>query len=1014
MKGPPATVPLQSQKKAHPRRPPAHQSVSLRHSPPATGAPLKAPTFHAPPTASVDSPNATASNKANPPSSVSLQDQSNKYSSGESSDAGKWFESSNNNALQTNASFADRDDPPFFLRNSSSDDSPPEGHVPHDPNYQAQTSMPHRPGLTHLGIDGSSTEDFRGVIDDLTIANKKLKQKLKKYEKLYDRHLQDEKLFEVRFHGLPDHKKKELEDTLRNFAAGLNDSLSSNSSSNLAIPHQPPPFEPRKTASSHASRFAESGYVSMSASGKNSISAPSNRASDRISSGDIDRRRMTKSQYSRQQQSIQSYLHDIPLGLLPKSHAPMTDKARKKLVVRRLEQIFAGKRSAPGNHPQPIQQEEVAQSAAMADRQAKEATGQQSKSEGHREARIMPVRADDEDITGQFNSEPLKKLRPNLQVNEQDLAGFGSPDQRPTRPLDLDPFRAQVPAENMDYIRHLGFTPPNMSTGEAPELGHGWLYLNLLINMAQLHTFNVTPEFVKDAVTEYSSKFELSHDGRKIRWKGGLDESKVSSGSSSEHFSGDSPYDSAIVSSGESPSKVVKPSHSGSGESSLDPERRARRLARAQKQKEQEKFTYTPIFFHKEESEGDDDYYGYEMDSSTTSFLQPQQPGDSSGLGSSAMRSSSSRRRRDNGPIIFYSNAKFCTDLSGDLRGLSTHDTDSYNGITSHPIGVPCSPVATQDSTKQPSLLNTTAMDIDGKEDSRTTSSYGDMEFSPESLRNDNGTESPDTIEFEASGLGGVQPDDNFSIKVRRSQTQAASSANQTTRHKSQLYPIKILEALGQDSSPKAQASSSRQSQTVIKEEILSASRKSLPSSSLPPASFLPFDSTSSGDVDSDLDSDVSSNPSTTNSSENRLTVAHIPNLSPVRTGNQAESSEEESLEEEDSVSDKSIDLLATARQMDPTTVRNSERDYDAAVVDRLAEMIPAGSSAATAGGGSGFQSPEDPDIETPAQPNRTTRKSTTSGSISSRATNRKRTRTRDLSVTNLQGSRGLKNQKTK
>ena len=74
--------------------------------------------------------------------------------------------------------------------------------------------MPYRPGLPYLGTDDSSTEDFRSVIDDLTVANKRLKQKLRKYEKMYDAHLQEEKLFEVRFHGLPDHKKRELEETI--------------------------------------------------------------------------------------------------------------------------------------------------------------------------------------------------------------------------------------------------------------------------------------------------------------------------------------------------------------------------------------------------------------------------------------------------------------------------------------------------------------------------------------------------------------------------------------------------------------------------------------------------------------------------------------------------------------------------------------------------------------------------------------------------------------------------------
>jgi hypothetical protein len=88
----------------HPRRPPAHKSVSLRHSPPA-GLPSKAPSFRQSQTTSLGSSNAPASDQANPPSSHSPRLQSNKHSSGESSDAGKWFDTAN--AQKSNASFAD-------------------------------------------------------------------------------------------------------------------------------------------------------------------------------------------------------------------------------------------------------------------------------------------------------------------------------------------------------------------------------------------------------------------------------------------------------------------------------------------------------------------------------------------------------------------------------------------------------------------------------------------------------------------------------------------------------------------------------------------------------------------------------------------------------------------------------------------------------------------------------------------------------------------------------------------
>ena len=95
----PGTIPATAQ--SHPRRPPAHQSVSLRHSPLASSK-RKAKAS----TTTQSSPN-LASDKANPPSSVSPQLLSNKTSSGESSDAGQWFEKTNNTASHGKSSFVD-------------------------------------------------------------------------------------------------------------------------------------------------------------------------------------------------------------------------------------------------------------------------------------------------------------------------------------------------------------------------------------------------------------------------------------------------------------------------------------------------------------------------------------------------------------------------------------------------------------------------------------------------------------------------------------------------------------------------------------------------------------------------------------------------------------------------------------------------------------------------------------------------------------------------------------------
>ncbi|KAF2845191.1 frequency clock protein-like protein [Plenodomus tracheiphilus IPT5] len=995
MNDPPRPAPMSAHQ--HPRRPPAHQSVSLRHSPPAPRTRSKPRNPRKPPTAS--SPN-TASDKANPPSSVSPKLLSNALSSGESSDAAAWFESTNKHALQSTASFNEiADDPPFFLRNASSSETPPEGS-----HILGQSGVPYRPHLALAATDGSSTEDFRSVIDDLTVVNKKLKQKLKKYERMYDAHLQEEKLFEVRFHGLPDHKKKELEETLRKFASELDDGVSTDYPQ---IQSHAPTLQVHNTVSS-TSRFAESGYASLSASGQNS-SAHSNLQ-------EKDRRKLSKSAYNRQQQSIQSYLHDIPSGLLPNNNAPMTDKSRKKLVVRRLEQIFAGKMSVPGNHPQPMQQEEVAQSAATADREQREATGQLFKPEGTREARIRSEKGTQEsDALDQ--TESTQAFLPVFQFGEQDFVGSGlSPDQRPTRPLDLDLHRAQVPTENMDYIRHLGFTPPDMDTGDEQLTGHGWIYLNLLINMAQLHTLNVTPDFVKDALHEYSAHLEMSRDGRKIRWKGGQDVTVHSGGSSSDYYSGASPDEQSVA---RSSAKSNKTAVSGdSSESTADPEQKARRLLRLKREDEQNKFAYKPMFFHKEESDDEDDF---DVESTSGSMPQPQPAGNSSGFGSSAVQGSPSKPkpRRDDGPMIFYTRAKFCTDLSGDRLGATLTNPGAYKAMTSHPLGAASASLpayATSEIGEPRGVMDTSPMDV-ASGSVAATSSGDDIGFSPESLIHDSGNNTPDLVEFEASGLGGVQPEDNFSVHVRRSQISTALTRH-PGRRRSSLYPQKIKDVLSapKSKSLKLETTSPRASpQRVIKEQILSASRKSLPNSALPPASFLPFDSTSSGDL-SDV-SDNESSESDSDSEEGPATAFQILNISPMGKGNYDDDDSEEASEYSEDSDDGSVDLLATARQLDPTTIRASEREYDAALAERLAEVIPAGSSAATAGGGSGFNTPAHKHAAAALSREGSMHKakqSPASGSVSSRSRNLKRSRTSESANTVLNsGSKAQKSQKT-
>ncbi|PNS17499.1 hypothetical protein CAC42_8042 [Sphaceloma murrayae] len=921
----------QSSGSLHPRRQPAHKSVSLLHSP----RPIRARS-HEPGTGPLKQSAEPIRRPSSSPSS--LKPLVGKDDSGESSNAEKWFEKSNNYASRNSTSFVDNS-PPFFLQNSSSDETPPEG-VAARARHQfisqpGSGSLPLRTGLLHLGTDHSSTEDFRSVIDDLTIENKKLKRKLKTYEKLHDSHLKDQKLFEVRVHGLPTSKKKELEEMLRRFALGLNPQAQNELVDNMFS--SPPPALPRQKSgsSSTSNPNADSAYASASASGQGSSA---------LSNSDSKKKQFATSARSRQQ-NIQTYLHDIPEGLLPRHPAAMTEKAKKKLVVRRLEQIFAGKGAVAGSQ-QPQQQQEVSQLAAKIDQRDMVNRGQKASPEGIREAMIMS-----EIIANQEAAAEQVQRDTNLTTKAKQSPPIANKavDQRPTRPLDLDPFRAQVPSENMQYIRHLGFSPPGTEAMSPPEDGHGWIYLNLLINMAQLHTINVTPDFVRRALADHSKKFELSSCGRKVRWRGGKSITKNSSDGDSTPSNGGATVPNGMSTERGSPRKKLKTSQQGS-----TPDGRPSRTEILQ---QEQRLAYTPLFYHRDSNDDSDLSTSEDEEENTTESAFPfPVAGDSSGMASSGVKTTSTKRKRarENGPIIFYNNAKFCTDLSGDTKteeGM-LYNAFLYHSVAAQPVGVPVSGSPSRPYEAKGPLATAfelpEAMDLDDN----PIPADQELDFPSASPMSDQSGKDRKAIQFEVSGLGGVYPADNFAINVesRHSRVDHVTAPMTLGQGMPRPYPSKIAHVLSDSDD-----ATHRRARMAFHKEVVASSTQLLEPSKLPDAScFMPASDTSPDEDDetSDAEDAMSILPESAD--------APAPAAAPQRIEMDYTSSDSEDGDDEDEESESgSIDLLANARELDPDAIRARERQYDAEMADRLAEEIPAGSSAATAGGGSGFASPK-------------------------------------------------------
>ena len=876
----------------------------------------------------------------------------------ESSNVETWFEKSNNEVRDTGVLFADND-PPFLMRNSSSSETPPNGQqqrntfLDHDDNAN---SLPFRTDLLQPGTDGSNTEDFRGVIDDLTVENKKLKRRLKRYEKLHDSHLKDEKSFEVRIHGLSVEKKRELEESLRKFASSLGPT-EANAFPAGGYSSLMPMLKASKPASSQASlQHADSAYASMSASGQGSTAQ----------SGNNGKQTMTPTQYiASRRENIHSYLHDIPEGLLPQQNpATMSERAKKKLVVSKMEQIFAGKGAASADNQQSLQQQEVSQSAARTDQSAMEAAGQRTRQEGTREARIMEHETEDlldlsqhreKDVsmnTSEQQSKDAKSIEP--QDFTERSPEHASVEQRPTRPLDLDPHRAQVPVDNVRYMRRLGFSPPDPESREASEQEHGWIYLNFLINMAQLHTMNVTTEFVRKALSEHSDKLEVSNDGRKVRWKGGSSPTRSSSGggSSNERTRDELPE-------GQRPRKRPKLSHRHSSQSNIGSSLQQRGVASKRLQAENSKHMYTPLFSHRVSADYTDESSSEVEDDSILSPAQaPLGAGESSGMTTSGIHTTSGypatsrkkQQKRDDGPIIFYTNARFCTDLSGDPNPNENYNAPTYVPATTLPVGMQ-QPKAAGNLEQRGPLAEASELPDPMDLDENLIPQSTELSFLPWSPTDSLPAKEQVPIDLEVTGIGGVIPADNFAISVEsryaRVDQQRAPDVSGTTASKS-LPPRFINILRGSESNLDLGA--------AVESRFVASKVQQLPPSELPPAlSFMaPGDSSLDDNESDDDDDEMSDSPVSTDA----FPPSAAPQPVDFPATSEDEDDEENDDEEEEESDDGELDFLATAREADPEAVRQREREYDANIAERLAEEIPAGSSAATAGGGSGFASP--------------------------------------------------------
>lgn len=894
------------------------------------------------------------------------------------------------------------DEPSYFLPHSSSNTSndlsqsrPKNRKLNH---VQDQKLIP---GIVPSPTNGSSADDFRSVIDDLTIENKKLRERLRRYEKSQSSHLDKDKLFEVKIHALPARKRRELEDTLRAFASSLDDSTDGGSSKEVSLNPAMRVAPKHQTSSlSSISRPVDSAYASMSISGPTSTTTLNQTSLDG-----------TASHQSRagKEQKTHSFLHNIPESLIPNHSPVMTERQKKKLVVQRLEELFVGKRGViGGEHSQPLQQQEVSRSAARADQAGDH---RPSTVGGLREAHMLPSMMEvDGPRPGKLSGEGSNDTQASRYLSdasEDSSPDRSFPEQRPTRPSDLDPHRAQIPSENVEYIRHLGMSTPQLITEDSADAAadaQGWIYLNLLINMAQLHIINVTPDFIRSAVADVSEKFQLSRDGKKIRWRGGSRGTLLSGSDSGTSSSlNRSPHDSDSLDESTRKRRKVDVGRFASVPIDVHDSRTPAGIPGPDNS-----FHYKPLFNHRGSSSGglissddSESNFGYGQESTNGEMSHAPQ------TWSGRSRSGSQKRRRDDGPIVFYSGAKFCTDMSGDRGNISTPlyitgvGGDGYSNHTEDALG--CEPrKGAPPFSRTPSgsvlpyrpfkadILSHTEENRDDKADlvkgdSKELDIF--MEDSPDSC----GPPTPLQI-FDASGLGGTQPADHFAVRVETRRTKTGSNAPaklskfslpgpgcmkfhhaiSKSSLESFLHPelqsneesiTAHLASLAAFNSPSPQSSVPPE-ELPIKTEVVSAQFVRLQPSALPaPSGYYSM----SEDDSEDFTTSSSSGLSRLRRKKSFImqkSFASITDPDGIQARNEAaekgqySSEVEDNSDEEDGGSDdgSSIDMLAHVREIDPEMVAAREQEFEMAV-DRKVSEDPVRSSVATVDEESGYSS---------------------------------------------------------
>ncbi|KAL8691454.1 MAG: hypothetical protein Q9218_003318 [Villophora microphyllina] len=749
----------------------------------------------------------------------------------------QWFTRLNQQGAGASLNPLFDDEPPFFLPRPSPDTGNSQAlqtdHVSSHPAQTSQQAPLSHSLLSQLELSEHDPNTYRDIIDDLTVQNKKLKRQLKRYEKDCSVSLKHDGLFEVRVRHLPPGKRRELETMLQKFLSTI-PSLGNNSESRSDESQAHGPFQrqnpqnARKPTQSPSpnNQGLDSAYASATGATIKTLSG----VDDRSSAG------LLKQVHPNPGADRRSYPYRI---LQKNSNHDVTNDAKHIVVVQRLESLFLGG--------------EVDASLSIA--QNLQNGSSRSEIPGGRATRVNgeplivqagehtpPVSETTNSVDfGQGNKTEASERSPNATMLPQE------------RCANLDVLKSLptlASTDRLHCLRHLDAASPTAasSPGSDPQ----WLYLNLLVNVAELHTLNVTLEFVRQAIHDVSTRLELSEDGRKVRWH--------------EH----SPADQEVGSETKDITLPVGPiqasptSHSMQADDpSQVPEDQKRQLPSVQPFAARVQATptsrtpplqaddlgYRPMFLHSKRSlkrndQQEDEDSSYESDSFSSGSEEASQ----------ISHGSDRKNKGRNGPMVFLNHDPFFLDLSADLPEHGSVGHPSYTRFRTEPIGSPTKAETAPRTHEKRREWNAVA-----QSSPLLSASERGRDQSP-SLLEVFGADGPDSnhlgssnhLHIEASGLGGIQLDDNFIIDVATEQAVAPSPP--TSSPPSTALPLRMQVP---SSLTHILPSSRPRPEIQYHSKILTARTTHLPPSPLPPPSYIYPTIASEEDSSSDDDEDA-------------------------------------------------------------------------------------------------------------------------------------------------------------